>query len=93
MIWRLYEWEVRRGERRLTSSCGVTDAPVRARCQMLDALGAEPAGEVAYGSVTAIEMALPHNHCAYLQSLTVVERDPNGSLRWLVLPSTDGRGR
>lgn len=87
---RLYEWEVRRGGQRRLSACGVTDMPLRARRLMLDALGAEPAGEVAYGSVTVIELALPHDYYDYFQTFTLVERDPQGALRWLV-PGSEAR--
>jgi hypothetical protein len=50
---------------------------------MLDAVAAVPAGEVAHGSVTAMELALPHDYYDYFQTLALVERDPNGTMRWL----------
>ena len=97
---RLYEWEVRLVSRNWLSSCGVTDAPLRARRRMLDALGASPAGEAARGSVTVIELALPHDYYEFFQTLMLVERDPDGAIRWLalspaakVLTYTDPSGR
>jgi hypothetical protein len=81
---RLYEWEVRFGSRHWLSSCGVTDAPLRARSRMLDAVAAAPTDEVARGSVTAMELALPHDYYDYFQTLALVERDTQGTVRWLV---------
>ena len=75
---RLYEWEVRLVSRNWLSSCGVTDAPLRARRRMLDAVAASPAGEAARGSVTVIELALPHDYYEFFQTLMLVERDPDG---------------
>jgi hypothetical protein len=80
---RLYEWEVRLGDSQRLSSCGVTDKPLRARRRMLDAIGAAPADEVAHGSVTATELALPHDYYDYFQTLALVERDVNGTVRCL----------
>jgi len=97
---RLYEWEVRLVSGNWLSSCGVTDAPLRARRRMLDAVGAAPAGETARGSVTVIELALPHDYYKFLQTLILVERGPDGAIRWLVptpaaklLTYTDPSGR
>jgi hypothetical protein len=81
---RLYEWEVRLGSRHRLSSCGVTDAPLRARRHMLDAISTAPADDVAHGSVTVMELALPHDYYDYFQTLVLVERDPHGTMRWLV---------
>jgi hypothetical protein len=83
-VRRLYEWEVRLVSRNRLSSCGVTDAPLRARGHMLDAVGAAPAGEAARGSVTVIELALPHDYYEFFQTLMLVERDPGGAIRWVV---------
>lgn len=97
---RLYEWEVRLGSTQRVSSCGVTDEPLRARRRMLDAIATAPTGEVAHGSVTAMELALPHDYYDYYQTLGRVERDPNGTVRWLapqpapkVITYTDLSGR
>jgi hypothetical protein len=81
---RLYEWEVRLASDRTVSSCGVTDEPLRARRRMLEAIGAVPAGEMARGSVTVMELALPHDYYDYFQTFVLVERDPHGTMRWLV---------
>jgi hypothetical protein len=83
-VRRLYDWEVRLVSRNRLSSCGVTDAPLRARGRMLDAVRAAPVGEVVRGSVTVIELALPHDYYEFFHTLTLVERDPGGAIRWLV---------
>jgi hypothetical protein len=51
---------------------------------MLDAISGAPDGEVAHGSVTVMELALPHDYYDYFQTLALVERDPHGTVRWLV---------
>ena len=97
---RLYEWEVRLVSRNRLSSCGVTDAPLRARGRMLAAVAAAPAGEAVRGSVTVVELALPHDYYEFFQTLMLVERDPGGAICWLapspaakVLTYTDRSGR
>lgn len=80
---RLYEWQVRLGSGQKLASCGVTDEPMRARRRMLDALDVTPVGEVAQGSVTVMELALPHDYYDYFQTLAVVHRDCNGTVCWL----------
>jgi hypothetical protein len=100
VIRRLYEWEVRAGSRHRLTSCGVTDAPLRARLHMLNALSTAPASEVARGSVTVIEMATGCDHYDYFQPLFAAERDPQGMVRWQIpylaprlLAYTDATGR
>jgi hypothetical protein len=82
-VRRLYEWQVRLGSGQKLTSCGVTDEPMRARRRMLDALDVTPVGEVAQGSVTVMELALPHDYYDYFQTLAVVHRDSNGTVCWL----------
>jgi hypothetical protein len=79
----MYEWEVRLGDGQHLKSCGVTDALLRARQHMLDAIGVVPHGQVARGSVTVIELALSYAYYGWSQTLAVVERDPRGEVRWL----------
>jgi hypothetical protein len=81
---RLYEWEVRVGSIKRLSSCGVADAPMRARRHMLEAVAASPDGQTATGSVTVIELALPHDYYDYFQTIVLVERGTDGAVRWLV---------
>jgi hypothetical protein len=97
---RLYEWEVRLISGNRLSSCGVTDAPLRARGRMLDSVAAAPAGEAVRGSVTVVELALPHDCYEFFQTLMLVERGPGGAICWLapsptakVLTYTDRSGR
>jgi hypothetical protein len=80
---RLYEWEVRAGSQQRLSSCGVTDAPLRARGYMLDALSAVPANEVAHGAVSIIELAVTGS-CYYFEALFAAERSPEGTVLWHV---------
>jgi hypothetical protein len=75
--------EVRLGGGQHLKSCGVTDAPLRARQHMLDAIGAVPRGQVARGSVAVIELALSYAYYGWFQTLVVVERNPRGEMRWL----------
>lgn len=51
---------------------------------MLEAVSAAPEGEVAQGSVTVMELALPYDSYDYFQTFALVERQPDGSVRWLV---------
>jgi hypothetical protein len=68
---------------------------------MLDAISAAPAGKVAHGSVTAMELALPHDYYYdYFQTIARAERDTNGTVRWIaphpspkILTYTDLSGR
>lgn len=54
------------------------------RQRMFDAIAAVSKGEAAQGSVTVIELVLPHDYCDFFQTLALVERDTHGALRWLV---------
>jgi hypothetical protein len=97
---RLYEWEVRLVSRNRLSSCGVTDAPLRARRRMLDAVAAAPVGEAVRDAVTVVELALPHDYYEFFQTLMLVERGSGGAICWLVpspaakvLTYTDRSGR
>jgi hypothetical protein len=88
---RLYEWEVRLVSRNRLSSCGVRDAPLRARGRMVDAIAAAPAGEAVRDSVTVVELALPHNYYEFFQTLIAGRTGPRrGDL--LVCPLPGGEG-
>ena len=88
---RLWEWGIATqsgGEPRV-SPVGVTDKEPRARERMFEALHAVPAGVPVCGWVTVMGYVPLENGYDRFNSPVHVERDADGTLRWMAGASDD----